>query len=263
MRQICIFLVVALAIFGAAKASETAFNRLTFTPTEPRSGGVPQANDLLTDHQQKPVKIDCPSGALVLLAVGQSNAANEGDGLTIADPQVVNFYDGHCYIARDPLLGATGAGASFLTRLDIGKPIIVVPLAVSGSRMAEWQSVLFDRITLAQRELEDVGLAVDATIVVQGETEGQRNRSGKSYQAAAIDFYQRLPGRVFVGLASRCGDDPPNEAIRSAQLAAAKAAGARIGPDIDTLDKQFHGCHLDDEALSGYAAMWSEVLSGL
>ena len=210
-----------------------------------------------------PVQVNCPFDALVLLAVGQSSAANEGQGLAIANPEVVNFYHGNCYVARDPLLGATGAGASFLTRIDIGRPLIIVPLAVSGSRMAEWQSILYDRVALAKRELEDAGLAVDATIVVQGENEGQRNRSAKSYQAAATDFYRELPRRVYVGLASRCGDDPPNQAIRSAQVAAAKATGAKIGPDIDTLDKQFHRCHLDDAGVSAYAAMWSKVLSAI
>ena len=177
-RALNLFLAI-FALFGLVKATEFASDRWPGNRPEPRRGEIPQTNDLLTDHQQMPVKVDCPSDAFVLLAAGQSNAANEGQGLAIANPEVVNFYHGNCYVARDPLLGATGAGASFLTRIDIGRPLIVVPLAVSGSRMAEWQSVLYDRVALAQRELEDIGHAVDATIVVQGETEGQRNRSGK------------------------------------------------------------------------------------
>ena len=50
-----------------------------------------------------------PSGnALAILALGQSNIANEGDaaGIHIAGPNVYNFniLDGQMYHARDPLL---------------------------------------------------------------------------------------------------------------------------------------------------------------
>ena len=56
-----------------------------------------------------------------ILAFGQSNIANSGDidGVHVPSSNVynLNFLDGQMYQARDPLLGPTGYGANFLTRL--------------------------------------------------------------------------------------------------------------------------------------------------
>ena len=56
---------------------------------------------------------------LVLLILGQSNAANYGDVKFTPPSSVGNFniYDGKCYRAEDPLLGASFDGGSFGSRL--------------------------------------------------------------------------------------------------------------------------------------------------
>src|ERR1700722_3908972 len=55
-------------------------------------------------------EIACPSqdeATAVLLVTGQSNASNsQGQRYQSADDQVVNFFEGRCYRAASPLLGA-------------------------------------------------------------------------------------------------------------------------------------------------------------
>src|SRR5205814_7295199 len=55
----------------------------------------------------------------VIITLGQSNAANHGEDLYVATEHVdnLNLYDGLCYQAADPLLGASGCGGNFATRL--------------------------------------------------------------------------------------------------------------------------------------------------
>src|SRR6202162_5064677 len=74
----------------------------------------------------------------VIITLGQSTAGNHGLGLYKARNRVYNFSpdDGCCYHATDPLLGASGAGANFATRLGdmlIGQKlfdrVIIAPIA--------------------------------------------------------------------------------------------------------------------------------------
>ena len=60
-----------------------------------------------------------PRRPLVIVTLGQSNAANHGQGLHTPKHRVDNFnlYDGKCYKAVEPLLGPSGQGGNFATRL--------------------------------------------------------------------------------------------------------------------------------------------------
>src|SRR4051794_28318353 len=80
-----------------------------------------------------------PGGGTVLVIAGQSNAANSSDVKTIGrSPKVknLNIYDDRCYIATDPLLGASGNGGSFATVLGrmlsarTGGEVTLVPIAI-------------------------------------------------------------------------------------------------------------------------------------
>src|SRR5688572_30663637 len=59
------------------------------------------------------------SRCAAILVFGQSNGANSGDTPYIPKHRVFNFnvFDGQCYVARDPLLGATESKGNFASRL--------------------------------------------------------------------------------------------------------------------------------------------------
>src|SRR5215831_8045807 len=54
-----------------------------------------------------------------MLILGQSNAANSGAAPHVPARRVFNFnlFDGNCYLAKDPLLGATESRGNFATRM--------------------------------------------------------------------------------------------------------------------------------------------------
>ena len=75
-----------------------------------------------------------------------------------------NLYDGKSYRAIDPLVGASGDGANFATRLgDIliergfAERIVVAPIAMGNTRIEDWSSagVFNQRIKVLIRMLFD------------------------------------------------------------------------------------------------------------
>ena len=88
-----------------------------------------------------------PLRAMVVVTLGQSNAANQGQGLYTPKHHVDNFnlYDGKCYKAVEPLLGPSGQGGNFATRLAdmlierrLADPVIVAPIAMGGTTVEQW-----------------------------------------------------------------------------------------------------------------------------
>ena len=75
----------------------------------------------LVMHPNK-VQVSCPpqtEDMAVLLAIGQSNSANyaEKKFTTEYPKQVFNYFEGKCYIASSPLLGANNEEGEFITVL--------------------------------------------------------------------------------------------------------------------------------------------------
>ena len=84
-------------------------------------------------------KIFTQSRTAVIVIAGQSTADNSGDTPYSPSRSVHNFnlFDGMCYRAKDPLLGATGNGGSVWPRLgdmlvagNVFDQVLFVPLAV-------------------------------------------------------------------------------------------------------------------------------------
>ncbi|MBA2710861.1 MAG: hypothetical protein H0U57_09745 [Tatlockia sp.] len=96
-------------------------------------------------------EIVCPvqnSKTGVILAIGQSNAANHAEKrmVTKYPTKVVNYFNGKCYQAASPLLGATGDEGEFLTPLaddligmGVYEQVVIVLSGMDGTPIAYWQ----------------------------------------------------------------------------------------------------------------------------
>ena len=129
-------------------------------------------------------KVDCDTGSntTVILILGQSNSTNEGRGRYIPEGPVLNFnyIDGHCYLAQDPLLGASGTGGSFASRLgdklvslENSRQVILVPLSVGASFIDDWapKGQLHERIFVLAEKLQQKDLIVTHILFHQGEAD--------------------------------------------------------------------------------------------
>lgn len=214
----------------------------------------------------------------VILVLGQSNAANHGESAGPATPGVFSFHDGHCYAARDPLPGASGQGGSVWTRLaprfldlpDV-RSVLLVPLAVNATSIAQWNShpVLVNGLARTVDALRARGLMPDMVLWHQGEAESFKGTTGEMYRAGFTRWLaglraQGVTAPVWVARATRC-QQRSNEAVRAQQEALPGVLeGVRAGPDLDALFDAHHrydGCHFSHAGLQAAAEAWWRALS--
>ena len=102
----------------------------------------------------------------VMLIFGQSNGANSGDTPYCPKRSVYNFnlFDGYCYVAKDPLLGATerrgnfaGRMADLLIERGLFDSVVLAPISVGGSRIEDWTTggVRHRRLQIAIKRAAD------------------------------------------------------------------------------------------------------------
>lgn len=222
------------------------------------------------------------SRTAVIIILGQSNAGNHGAGRYVAKHRVDNFniYDGKCYRAEDPLLGASGDGGNFATRLGdkiiedgLFDRVILAPIAMGGTTVEQWaeEGMFNRRIPVLIRRLYDAGLSADFILWHQGEgNPGMGDRGGRQYRKnllEVVETFRRygVNAPFFVALATLCGGPHPNaQNIRAGQKAAVNpSVGIHQGPDTDIIgvDYRWDKCHFDDLGLSLAAALWLEVMA--
>jgi hypothetical protein len=217
----------------------------------------------------------------VILGVGQSNIANEGDpnGLYVPGSGVYNFnfLDGRCYAAQDPLLGATGDRGNFLTRLGdllvrkgVYDRVLLVSIGHGGTYASDWQpgGRVNLRLMMTLELLRSAGLAITHVIWQQGEAEGVAHGDSGAWARsfnATVDAI-RLRGvsaPIYVAQCTVCCSGV-NENVRAAQRDVVNfAKGILAGPDIDSisLDDRWDGCHLSTVGLQKAAELWFATIT--
>ena len=183
---------------------------------------------------------------LVIVTLGQSNAANHGQGLYAPKRRVDNFnlYDGKCYKAVEPLLGPTGQGGNFATRLAdmlierrLADRVVLAPIAMGGTTVEQWagEGLFNRRIAASIRRLYDAGLTPDFILWHQGEgnaargdVNGRQYRKNllevvASFRAYSIDapFFVALGHSMRRGRAPKCRQRPGRSAHHNHRPASA------------------------------------------
>lgn len=235
------------------------------------------------DSRHQPV--DCQrlpdQNRMVILVLGQSNAANHGPVGAPPDAPgtsgVYAFFAGTCYQAADPMPGTTGSGTSFLPKLGellldkrATDAVLFVPMAIESTRVEDWaehpeiQRRLRDTLaSLAARHIR-----LTHVLWQQGEADNNRNTTGEAYRQGLARFIRTLRAQgvrapIFVAQASHC-KGKNNGGITSAQAQVLDAsAGILAGPNTDTLvgeEWRVDGCHFTKRGLDVVATMWSEAL---
>jgi hypothetical protein len=214
-----------------------------------------------------------------ILIFGQSNGANSGAVAYTPIHRVLNFnlFDGNCYVARDPLLGATEANGNFASRMadtliarGFCDTAVLVPISVGGSRIEEWTTggVRHRRLQVAIKRTLDAGLVFTHLLWHQGESNAGEGADYRAYVDSFMNIHRALrsygvTAPVYVAQASVCNSSP-NETIRSAQRALVdQSHEISAGPDTDTigLEDRFDGCHMAESGLVKHAELWVEVLA--
>lgn len=217
---------------------------------------------------------------LVLVTFGQSNSANSGNGRFGPAPGIYNFnlFDGRCFEARDPLLGAGGDGGSVWMPLareiiesGLAASVVIAPIGLGGTRVEDWApggmlSSRFDRLTA---EITRAGLHVHAILWHQGESDRETDR--EAYRATFLAMVRHIrdsgsTAPFYVARATRCGDlsSPEINQVQTELGLGHPQLGIRPGPDTDKLIGPVwrDGCHFTQAGLVRHSGLWFEILAG-
>ncbi|MBI3368174.1 MAG: hypothetical protein HY021_06955 [Burkholderiales bacterium] len=224
-------------------------------------------------------ELDCQTllqaNPIVLLALGQSNAASHGE--PGPSPSVTLIDERQCFTSGDPLPGSTGSGGSIWSRLPdrlraqgVTRPVLLSVLAVDATTIADWTSGPLAAL-LRRRIAALAARQAMPTLILwqQGEADAMLNTPSASYFTGlqALDRQLTEAGvRAPVVMArSTVCRSAPNAAIADAQN---RAISDRFvgGPDTDALvDPALRrdGCHFSTAGLNAAADLWAVTLKPL
>lgn len=211
-----------------------------------------------------------------ILIMGQSNAANHGQGRIYTDFSGLVFFADRFYPLIDPVRGCSGYGASPWPRVaqklnEIGKKLIVICLASGGTSVEEWLpgTTLHSATQRVIRSYIDTGGKIDYAVWHQGETDSMNCMSDDVYAQSANRVLDSVTSivpsiTILLGLASwPFGSECQNESVREAQRQILLSRNdVRLLFDFDQLDNRFRsdGVHFNSLGLERYA---SSVVSAL
>jgi lysophospholipase L1-like esterase len=227
------------------------------------------------------VAAPCPNDALIIVAIGQSNAANAIGTRTGRQETLdaYNFFDGTCYRIEDPLIGTTGDAGSLwtnlaqrLTQRHAGLSVIVVSAAVKGASITDWLDRRSQYLPRLERQLAQLPAHTTPALIIwlQGEAEARYGVASDTYAArleALISHIDALPSirgtsQWLIFQTARCYD---NQALTAPILAAQKAVATRVpgrilGPNTDAFSDALRddGCHFNDQGRQAIVPLVSE-----
>jgi hypothetical protein len=173
------------------------------------------------------------AASAVILGLGQSNIANECDPSALYEPKGnvynFNFFDGKCYVAKDPLLGASIDRSNVLTRLgellvEGGNylSVMLVPIAHGGTFASEWApgGRMFPRLQwtierLRERKIKITHIAWQQGEAEAGGTEPNSTEWMRHFNAVAGAIRSAgVDAPIYVAQCTICCNDPTNKFAR-------------------------------------------------
>ena len=229
------------------------------------------------DRTEVPREILAGKRTMVVLAFGQSNAANGGETPGVGHPATYEFYNGRLYVARDPLLGGDDNGGSVWLRLAAKAvesqdfdAVVLVAIALSATEIARWApgGSLHDALIARIRNAQAAGLRFTHLLWHQGESDARMGTDEATYRASFLAMLAAIrkagaDAPVYVAVATRCGKVRGYEPVRNAQIGLRDpAAGILGGPDTDALafGDRYDGCHFSNEGMEKAAGLWWEAI---
>ncbi len=211
-------------------------------------------------------KIACPkqtSNIGVLVAFGQSNSANHAEyKFSKAELDgVINYFDGRCFSAESPLLGATADGGEWMSLtakklIDEGlyEKVIIVSSGIGGTPIVRWADGN-DLNTMFTEVLQNLLKDYNVTDMIwhQGENDRKYTHTDvyKTYFLSLLASIRAvgINAPIFISIASICGEEGtwvyPNR-VTAAQESLLDYEGIEFGVNTDEvvpIELRYDKCH--------------------
>ena len=216
--------------------------------------------------------VACPADAMVILVVGQSHGANYVSERFAGRPGVFNAYQGQCYRAHDPLLGAEGVKGNLWTVVGndvvaarLAPAVVILNPSIGSSKLHQWipQGSLNAYLGTSITGLPK-GLTISHVAVQIGEGDYQEGTSARKFRKGLGELVKFLRAQgvtapVFVARESLyCSVARADNPIARVQRTF-RADGVFPGPNMDALPfGRDDGCHLSGSGAKDFASQWVE-----
>jgi hypothetical protein len=218
---------------------------------------------------------------IVILAIGEANAANHGARAGDRDVPITVIAEGKCTISADPLPGATGAGGSiwyrvprYLTKLVPQRPIVFSVLAVEDTLIADWTdtaSPLRARLNQRIQSMQTLGLAPQLVLWQQGESDAHDGTTALAYSAALDKLaglldQAKVSATIVLAESTVCRSAPEDVIRKAIEAKVTQNTRFTLGPDTDY---EIHAgyrsdqCHISAEGLNRAGQLWAETIAPL
>ncbi len=278
LKRFLVILAVLLAILASFVAGAVLQSRgmNPLSPLKKLLGQKYDAYERLADFPGKS-RIPCPivnGRTEVLLLMGQSNSANfaEQRHTSKHGQQIVNFFDGHCFVASSPLLGSSATRGESWTLLankmissGMADTVVLIPTAIGSTAIDEWApgGRLHPMILGVLDQMTQQGYTPTRVIWHQGESDFKKGTAPSSYKEKFESLVASLRGKGVVGpiypaVATAMKDHPnwkPNNSLAAAQSSLKNVEGVVQVIDTDLMvsfDERYDGSHFGSAGQEKY-----------
>jgi len=229
-------------------------------------------------------EVSCPNqnqDTAVIVVVGQSNSANSSPSKTTPKfgEKIFNFYDGKCFKAESPLLGATGDGGEFITPLadklienNTFKTVIIVSSGIGATPISRWQKDGDLNVMLLETVSQLIKTYKPTHIVWhQGESDFTNKTSAEVYVSSFQSLKKSLSDSnvkapFFIAIATKCNQSDWTliNPTSNGQKALLQFDNIFLGANTDILlgdsDRAPDKCHLSESGLYMTAYSFAEAI---
>lgn len=218
---------------------------------------------------------------MIALAIGQSNAASTSNKLYEPHNEVLSYYNGMFYKAKEPLLGSGGDGGCVWTILadklidsNIYKRVILVPIAVGSTSIENWISgPVAQKLDKVLDELNKNGIKLTHIFWHQGESDtGSDKLTYKTNLKTLVDKIwkngQRAPFYCSVATYNAYINNGLNGVDTTLQCAQTEFVhenqNVLLGPNTDKLIfaiDRYDGQHFSGIGNLKYADLWFQSIA--
>lgn len=217
---------------------------------------------------------------LVVLILGQSNAANYCEELNRSYKNIFMYYENGMLRAKDPILGASGKKGSiwipvFEDLLERRKldSILIVNIAQGSSSVLDWQAngIYDDLLRVTFVKLQKKNLEPDLILWQQGEQDNLNGMSKANYKSAFLKIHngiKRFAGEtsILISITSFHPKSitPVNSKIREAQCELIEENKSFYsGPDTDihVENCRYDGIHFSAMGMKLVSKDWADSIN--
>jgi hypothetical protein len=213
---------------------------------------------------------------MTILTLGQANAANSSNMHYQARRDVLNYYNGSLYKAKEPLIGAGGFGGSVWTILadkliDSGfcKKVIIIPIAEGGTTVENWAiGDCSQKLQTTLLDLSQHNIKLTHIFWHQGESDNGKSKDNYKKNLSRVvkiirSHNQNAPFYCSVATYSFLAKNKPigvDSSIQNAQIEFIKEnTNVLGGPNTDELIyaiDRFDSEHFSEYGNIRYANLW-------